>query len=71
MVVLAFVHFRFAGDIVVIAEKKEEAEDIVANMDTTSTMYKMEIGYGKTNNDKQPRWLPTEIKMKHQRLEEV
>ena len=46
-----FINFLFADhvcDIVVNAEEKEEAGDNTTSMDTTCTMYKMEIGHDKT-----------------------
>ena len=44
-VVLAFVNFRFADDIVINAEKEDEADDIIViSMETACTRYKMEIG---------------------------
>ena len=50
-------NFRFADDIVVNAEKEEEAGVLVDRLDTTTTGYKMEIGPDKSD-DKQPKWLP-------------
>ena len=41
-------NFRFADDIVVNAEKEEEAGVLVYRLDRTTTRYKMEIGPGKT-----------------------
>ena len=65
-------NFRFADDIVVNAEEEEEAGVLVDRLDTTTTMYKIEIGPDKTkvmtNN---PNGLQREIKIKGQRLEEV
>ena len=66
-------NFRFADDIVVNAEKEEEAGVLVDRLDTTTTTrYKMEIGPDKTkvmtNN---PNDFQREIKIKGQRLEEV
>ena len=64
--------FRFADDIVVIAEEEEEAGVLVDRLDTTTTRYKMEVGPDKTkvmtNN---PNGFQREIKVKGQRLEEV
>ena len=65
-------NFRFADDIVVNAEEKEEAGVLVDRLDTTTTRYKMEIGRDKikvmTNN---PNGFQREIKIKSQRLEKV
>ena len=65
------INFRFADDIVVNAEKEEEAGVLIDRLDTT-TSYKMEIGTDKTkvmtNN---PNGFQREIKIKGQRLEEV
>ena len=65
-------NFRFADDIVVNAEQKEEAGVLVDRLDITITRYKMEIGPDKTkvmtNN---PNGFQRDIKMKGQRLEEV
>ena len=65
-------NFRFADDIVVNTEEEEEAGVLVDSLDTTTTMYKMEIGPDKTkvltNN---PNSFQREIKIKGQRLEEV
>ena len=41
-------NFRFADDIVVIAEEKEEAGVLADRLDTTTTRYKIEIGPDKT-----------------------
>ena len=41
-------NFRFADDIVVNAEEKEEAGILVDRLDITTTRYKMEIGPDKT-----------------------
>ena len=49
-----FINFRFADDIVVNAEREEEAGDIVTSLDTTCTRYLIEIGPDKTQDDKQP-----------------
>ena len=58
-------NFRFADDIVVNAEMEEEAGVQVDRLDTTTTMYKMEIGPDKTkvmtNN---PNGFQREIKKK-------
>ena len=65
-------NFRFADDIVVNAEKEEEAGVLVDRLDRTTTRYKMEIGPDKTkvmtNN---PNGFQREIKIKGQRLKEV
>ena len=66
-------NFRFADDIVVNAEEDEKAGVLVDRLDTTTTMYKLEIGPDKTkvmmtNN---PNGFQREIKIKDQRLEEV
>ena len=64
------INFRFADDIVWIAE--EEAGILIDRLDITTTRYKMEIGPDKmkmmTNN---PNDFQREIKIKSQRLEEV
>ena len=64
--------FRFADDIVVIAEEEEEAGALIDRLDRTITRYKMEIGPDKTkvmtNN---PNGFQREIKIKGLRLEEV
>ena len=53
-------NFRFADDIVVNAEEEQEAGVLKDRLNSTSTLYKMEIGPDKTkvmtNN---PKWLPT------------
>ena len=58
-------NFRFADDIVVNAEEKEEAGVLVYRLDRTTTRYKMEIGPDKTkvmtNN---PNGFQREIKIK-------
>ena len=63
-------NFRFADDIVVNAEEKEEAGVLADRLDRTTTRYKMQIGPDKTkvmtNN---PNGFQREIKIK--RLEEV
>ena len=41
-------NFRFADDIVVNAEEKEEAGVLVDRLDTTTKRYKMEIGPDKS-----------------------
>ena len=65
-------NFRFADDIVVNAEEKEEAGVLVDCLDRTTTRYKMEIGPDKTkmmtNN---PNCFQREIKIKGHMLEEV
>ena len=65
-------NFRFADDIVLNAEKEEEAGVLIDRLDRTTTRYKMEIGPDKTevmtNN---PNCFQREIKIKGQRLEEV
>ena len=65
-------NFRFADDIVVKAEKEEEAGVLTDRLDRTTTRYKMEIGPDKTkvmtNN---PNGFQREIKIKGQRLEEM
>ena len=68
-------NFRFANDIVVNAEEEAEEEEagvLVDRLDTTTTMYKMEIGPDKTkvmtNN---PNGFQRELKIKAQRLDEV
>ena len=65
-------NFRFADDIVGNVEEEEEAGILVDRLDTTTTMYKMEIGPDKikvmTNN---PNGFQRQIKIKGQRLEEV
>ena len=65
-------NFRFADDMVVNAEKEEEAGVLVNRLNTTTTRYKMEIGQentkGMTNN---PNGFQREIKIKGQRMEEV
>ena len=62
-------NFRFADDIVVNAEKEEEAGVLINRLDRTITRYKMEIGPDKTkvmtNN---PNDFQREIKIKGQRL---
>ena len=66
------INFRFADDIVVNAEKEEEAGVLVDRLDTITTRYKMEIGPDKTKmmtND--TNGFQREIKIKGQRLEEV
>ena len=50
-------NFRFADDIVVNAEKEEEAGVLIDSLNRTTTRYKMEIGPDK-RDDKQPKWLP-------------
>ena len=66
------INFRFADDIVVNAEKEEEAGVLIDRLDRTTTRYKMEIGPDKTkvmtNN---LSGFQREIKIKGQRLEEV
>ena len=64
-------NFRFADDIVLNAEEREKkAGVLVDRLDTTTTMYKMEIGPDKTkvmtNN---PNGFQREIKIKGQKLE--
>ena len=50
---------RFADDIVVNAEKEEEAGILFDRLDTTTTRYKMEIGPDKTVMTNNPNgWLP-------------
>ena len=65
-------YFRFADDIVVNAEEKEETGVLVARLNTTTTGYKIEIRQDKTkvmtNN---PNGFQREIKIIDQRLEEV
>ena len=65
-------NFRFADDIVVNAEGKEEAGVLVDRLDRTTTRYKVEMDPDKTkvmtNN---PNGFQREIKIKGQRLEEV
>ena len=65
-------NFLFADVIVVNAEEEEEAGILVDRLDTTSTMYKMEIGPDKTKvMTKNSNGFQREIKIKSQRLEEV
>ena len=65
-------NFRFADDIVVNAEKEEEAGVLVELLDRTTTKYKMEIGPDKTKvMTFNPNGFQKEIKIKGQRLEEV
>ena len=65
-------NFLFADDIVVNAEKEEEAGALVDRLYRTTTRYKMEIGPDKTkvmtNN---PNGFQREIKIKGQKLKEV
>ena len=65
-------NFRFADGIVVNAGEEEAAGVLVDRLDTTTTMYKMEIGPYKTkvmtNN---PNGFQNEIKIKGQRLKYV
>ena len=65
-------NFRFANDIVVNEEEKEEADILVDRLDTTTTRYKIEIGPDNTkvmtNN---PNGFQRNIKINGQRLEEV
>ena len=51
-------NFRFADDIVINAEEKEEAGVLVDRLDTTTTKYKMEIVQTRQSDEKQPRLLP-------------
>ena len=61
-------NFRFADDIVVHAEKEEEAGVQIDRLDRTTRSYKMEISPDKT---KMPNGFQREIKIKGQNLEEV
>ena len=65
-------NFRFADDIVVNAEKEDEAGVVIDRLDTTTTQYKMEVGPDKTKvMTNSPNGFQREIKIKSQRLEEV
>ena len=50
--------FRFADDIVINAEKEEEAGVLIDRLDRTTTRYKIVIGPDMTSDDKQPKCLP-------------
>ena len=65
-------NFRFADDIVVNAEEREEADVLVDRLDRTTTRYKVEIGPDKTKvMTDNPNGFQREINIKGQRLEEV
>ena len=65
-------NFRFADDIVVNAEKEEEAGVLVDRLDTTTTRYKMEIGSDKMKvMINYQNGFQREIKIKDQSIEEV
>ena len=65
-------NFRFADDIVVNAEEKEEAGVLVDRLDRTTTRYEIEIGPDKTKvTTNNQNGFQREIKIKGQRLEEV
>ena len=65
-------NFRFANDIVVNAEEREEAGILVDRLDRTTTRYKMEICPDKTKvMTNSPNGFQREIKIKGQRLEEL
>ena len=69
---LLITNFRFADDIVVIAEEEEETDALVDHLDTTTTRYKMETGQDKTkvmtNN---PNGFHMAISINDQRLDAV
>ena len=64
-------NFRFADDIVVNAEEDEEAGVLVDRLDTTTSVHNGDRARQDKRDGKQPKWLPKEIKIKGQRLEEV